>query len=199
MSAASTTAVQKILEAPVAPTLLGLAAPNVLAVAMMTAVTFADAWFVGFMGTADLASLALVFPFLTLMQMMAGGSVGGGTTSAVARALGADDATRAESIAWHAVVLAAAMSVVYMLVLGVFSRPIYQLLGGTGAALDGAVLFSAVAFGGAAATWFIWVVAAIYRGMGDTATPGRVIALASVLQIVLAGALTLGWVGLPSL
>ena len=120
MSAQRATAVQNILEAPVAPTLLGLAAPNVLAVAMMTAVTFADAWFVGFLGTADLASLALVFPFLTLMQMMAGGSVGGGTTSAVARALGADDVTRAESIAWHAVVLAALMSVVYMLVLGFF-------------------------------------------------------------------------------
>ena len=199
MSAQRATAVQNILEAPVAPTLLGLAAPNVLAVSMMTAVTFADAWFVGFLGTADLASLALVFPFLTLMQMMAGGSVGGGTTSAVARALGADDVTRAESIAWHAVVLAALMSVVYMLVLGVFSRPIYQLLGGTGAALDGAVLFSAVAFGGAAASWFIWVVAAVYRGMGDTTTPGRVITLASVLQIILAGALTLGWFGLPSL
>ena len=80
MSAQRATAVQNILEAPVAPTLLGLAAPNVLAVAMMTAVTFADAWFVGFLGTADLASLALVFPFLTLMQVMAGGSVGGGTT-----------------------------------------------------------------------------------------------------------------------
>jgi len=47
---------------------------------MMTAVTFADAWYVGRLGKKALASLALAFPFLTQMQMMAGN-----VTSAVAR------------------------------------------------------------------------------------------------------------------
>ena len=176
-----------------------LAAPNVFAVAMMTAVTFADAWFVGQLGTAALASLALAFPFLTLMQMMAGGSIGGGTTSAVARAIGAGAIERAESIAWHAALLALAMSGLYMIVLGLFARPIFQLLGGEGAALAGAVGYARVAFGGAAATWFVWVISAIHRGTGDTATPARVIAAASAAQILMSGALTLGWFGLPSL
>ena len=155
-----------------------LATPNVVAVAMMTAVTFTDAWFVGQLGTAALASLALAFPFLTLMQMMAAGSIGGATTSAVARALGAGSAERAESIAWHAALLALAMSGLYVIVLGLFARPIFQLLGGEGAALAGAVSYARVAFGGATATWFVWVVSAIHRGTGDTA---------------------LGWFGLPAL
>ena len=90
---------QLILEGPVSKVLLKLATPNVIAVAMMTGVTFADAWYVGKLGTQALASLALVFPFLTLMQMMAGGAIGGGTTSAVARAIGAGDKNRAEAIA----------------------------------------------------------------------------------------------------
>ena len=89
MAKAHAPGVQRILDAPVARELGRLATPNVLAVAMMTAVTFSDAWFVGQLGTAALASLALAFPFLTLMVMMAGGSIGGAATSSVARALGA--------------------------------------------------------------------------------------------------------------
>ena len=176
-----------------------LATPNVVAVGMMTAVTFTDAWFVGQLGTAALASLALAFPFLTLMQMMAAGSIGGATTSAVARALGAGSVERAESIAWHAALLALAMSGLYVIVLGLFARPIFQLLGGEGAALAGAVSYARVAFGGATATWFVWVVSAIHRGTGDTATPARAVATASAAQILMSGALTLGWFGLPAL
>ena len=188
-----------MLDAPVANVLWRLATPNVFAVAMMTAVTFADAWFVGQLGTAALASLALAFPFLTLMQMMAGGAIGGGTTSAVARALGAGAFERAESIAWHAAVLALAMSGLYMIVLGLFARPVFQLLGGEGAALAGAVSYARVAFGGAAASWFVWVISAIHRGTGDTATPARAVATASAAQVLVSGALTLGWFGLPAL
>ena len=176
-----------------------LATPNVLAVAMMTGVTFADAWYVGQLGTAALASLALVFPFLTLMQMMSGGAIGGGTTSAVARAFGAGDVARAEALAWHAVLVALAMSAVYMAVLGLFARPVFALMGGAGPALDGAVAYARIVFGGAAATWFAWVIAAIHRGTGDTVTPGRAITFSALVQIPLSGALTLGWVGLPAL
>ena len=99
MSNAQASSAQFLLEASVAKVLWRFATPNVVAVATMTAVTFADAWYVGQLGTAALASLALAFPFLTLMQMMAGGAIGGGTTSAVARAFGAGDIERAESTA----------------------------------------------------------------------------------------------------
>lgn len=199
MSSAQASGAQFLLEAKVATVLWRLATPNVVAVAMMTAVTFADAWYVGQLGTVALASLALVFPFLTLMQMMSGGAIGGGVTSAVARAIGAGDLARAESTAWHAVLIAIVMSAVYMIVLGLFARPIFALLGGEGAALDGAVAYARIVFGGAAASWFIFVISAIHRGTGDTVTPARAITTASIAQIALSGGLTLGWIGMPAL
>lgn len=197
MSPHSSDSTQWILDAPVGAVLWRLATPNVLAVAMMTAVTFADAWFVGQLGTAALASLALVFPFLTLMQMMSGGAIGGATTSAVARAFGAGDLDRASRLAWHAVLIAGLLSGAYMVVLGVFADAIFQTLGGTGAALDGAVSYAHIVFGGATATWLAWVIAAIHRGTGDTLTPAQAITAGAVVQILLSGALTLGWMGLP--
>lgn len=197
MSASATE--RLILEAPIGNMLWRLATPNVFAVTMLTAVTLADAWYVGQLGTAALASLALVFPFQTLMQMMAGGAIGGGITSAVARALGAGATERAESTAWQAVLIAIAMSALYMIVLGLFAEPLFELLGGKGDALSGAVAYAYIAFGGAAALWFVYVLSAILRGTGDTVTPARVIATSSVAQILLSGTLTLGWFGVPSM
>lgn len=199
MSNAHAERTQLLLSGPVAKVLWRLATPNVVAVAMLTAVTFADAWYVGQLGTAALASLALAFPFLSLMQMMAGGAIGGGVTSAVARAFGAGAVERAESTAWHAMLIAVVLSGTYMLVLGLFAEPIFALLGGEGEALSGAVDYARVTFGGAASLWFVFMLAAILRGTGDTATPGRAIATAGLVQVFLSGALTLGWFGLPAL
>lgn len=179
--------------------LFKLAAPNVAATLMMTASTFADAWYVGRLGTAALASLALVFPFQTLMIMMCGGAIGGGVTSALSRALGRDDAAGAQAIAWHSLLVAGFMALLYTVALGVFSRPVFTLLGGTGEALDGAVLYARIAFGGALAVWLLWVLAAVVRGTGDTLTPARAVLVSGLAQIGMSGALTLGWGPLPAI
>ena len=66
-----------LLHAPVSVKLWRLAGPNVVAVAMLNLVIFSDAWYVGQVGTTALASLALVFPLQTLVQMMSGGAIRG--------------------------------------------------------------------------------------------------------------------------
>lgn len=181
-----------LLKAPIATLLWRLAGPNVLAVGMMSAVTCVDAWVLGQLGTAALASLALMFPFQSLMQMMAGGAIGGGVASAVARALGASDHAGAEAAAWHGLLIALTLSSVFMFVLGAFCEPIFAALGGTGAALDGAVAYAQIAFGGAAALWLMFSFSAILRGTGDTVTPARAVIVSSTAQILLSIALTLG-------
>ena len=62
-----------------------------LNVAVQSMVLIADGWFVGKLGTTELAALALVFPAQTTLQMMSAGAMGGGVASSVARALGAGD------------------------------------------------------------------------------------------------------------
>ena len=193
MPAAKFSQLDLMLRAPVPEMLWRLAGPNVIAITVLTAVTFADAWYVGQLGTVALASLALVFPFQTLMQMMAGGSIGGGVTSSMARALGKGDDDMAAQVLWHAVLIGIAMSIVFVAVLGFFSLPIFALLGGEGIALEGAVAYAQIAFGAAIAIWMLYIFSAALRGMGDTLTPSRAITIGSVVQVALSGALTLGW------
>ena len=84
-----------LIEGPIAATLIRLAAPNMLVMLAQTSVGLVETYFVGKLGTDALAGVALVFPLLMLMQMMSAGAMGGGISSAIARALGAgrrDDA-----------------------------------------------------------------------------------------------------------
>ncbi len=181
------------------PTILALAAPNVVNVSVQSLVLIADGWFVGRLGTAELAALALVFPAQTTLQMMSAGAMGGGVSSSVARALGSGDRARAEAAAAHALAIAAAMTVLFAVVFVGFGRALFGALGGSGAALEGAVAFSTVMFLGCGAHWLANTLASILRGTGDMKTPGYALITLAILQIPLSGCLTLGWLGAPKL
>lgn len=190
---------KRLLEGPVAPTLLALAIPNIGVAILQTAVAIADAWYVGQLGVAPLAALALVFPVQSMMTMMSAGAMGGGISSAVARALGAGDRARAESIGLHALIIAAAMAVLFTLLFAVFARPLFAVLGGRDEALDGAVGYARVLFGGAIVFWLANTLASLLRGSGNMLVPGVVFMMTAVLNLALSGALTLGWAGFPRL
>ncbi|MEA2805220.1 MAG: hypothetical protein QOE49_5315, partial [Rhodospirillaceae bacterium] len=101
-SPAAVARTQLLLRGPIVPTLLRLAAPNlVVNVVLITVVTSVDAHFVGRLGAEALGGLALVFPLLMLMQQMANFSMGSAITSAVARAIGAGRREDAAALAVH--------------------------------------------------------------------------------------------------
>ena len=182
-----------LLEGSIFQMLWRFAGPNVLGVVMTILVTFCDAWFVADLGTVALASLALVFPFQTLIVFMAVGAIGGGVTSAISRAFGRGALSEVSTLAWHAVVIGISMSLFFILTLGLFAQEIFQGMGGTGEVLTGAVSYAQIAFGGSVVTWMLYILAAVFRGSGDTLTPARMFIVGCSGQIVLSGALTLGW------
>ena len=102
-----------LLEAPIAPTLLRLAAPNVLVMLAQAGVGLIETYFVGKLGTDALAGMALVFPVVMLMQMTSAGAMGGGIASAIARALGARRRDDADALVLHALAIAAVFSLVF--------------------------------------------------------------------------------------
>ena len=91
-----------LLEGPIVSTLLRLATPNVFVMFVQASVGLIETYFVAKLGTDALAGVALVFPVLMLMQMMSAGAMGGGISSAIARALGAGRRTDANALVLHA-------------------------------------------------------------------------------------------------
>ena len=199
MEGADNPKLRALLAAPIGPLIACLAAPNILVLTVQTIVTIADAWFISRLGVTALASLAIVFPVQTLMTMMSAGAMGGGISSAVARALGAGDKARANAVILHAVIIAVLMALAYLVIAAVFAGPLFHLLGGTGAVLEGAVAYAEIAFGAGITLWLANSFASIIRGTGNMALPAAVMICTSILQIILAGGLTLGWGPFPAL
>src|SRR4029077_430050 len=96
----------RLLEGPIVPTLLKLAAPNLVQLLVQSSIGLIEAYWVGKLGTDALAGVALVFPALMLMQMMSAGAMGGGIWSAIARAIGARRQADANALVIHALLIA---------------------------------------------------------------------------------------------
>src|SRR5882672_836537 len=166
---------------------------------VQTFVAIAETYFFGRLGTEALAGFALVFPFMMLMTMMAAGGMGGGVAAATARALGAGKRDDARALVLHALVLGLALALLLMLLAWTVGPALYRLLGGQGAALANAEIYSHVLFTGSIAVWANFFLSALLRGGGDAATPGRYMLIFSVLQVPLSAVLALGlgdWPGL---
>ncbi|MES2942201.1 MAG: MATE family efflux transporter, partial [Pseudomonadota bacterium] len=142
-----------LLEAPIGPTLLRLAAPNIVVMVAQAAVGLIETYFVGKLGTDALAGMALVFPVVMLMQMTSAGAMGGGIASAVARALGSGRRADADALVSHAAVIALGFGIVFSLALLLGGRWLYTQMGGSGASLEAALAYSHWVFAGAILVW----------------------------------------------
>lgn len=188
-----------LLEAPIAPTLLRLGAPNVLVMLAQAGVGLMETYFVGKLGTDALAGMALVFPAVMLMQMTSAGAMGGGIASAIARALGARRRDDADALVLHALLIAAVFALVFMITVVAGGRWLYTRMGGSGGALDAAMVYSNWVFGGALLVWLFNTLSAVIRGTGNMALPAYVTVAGAVLLLPLSPLLIFGWGPLPGL
>jgi len=186
-----------LIEGPITATLVRLAAPNMLVMLAQTCVGLVETYFVGKLGTEALAGVALVFPLLMLMQMMSAGAMGGGISSAIARALGGGRRDDGDALALHALVIAIVFGLAFTVMLLIGGRALYSAMGGSGASLDAALTYSAVVFSGAILVWLFNSLANVIRGTGNMAVPALITVIGVVVLIPLSPCLILGWGPLP--
>ena len=199
MSATLDPRTRLLLEAPIAPTLLRLGAPNVLVMLAQAGVGLIETYFVGKLGTDALAGMALVFPAVMLMQMTSAGAMGGGIASAIARALGARRRNDADALVLHALLIAAVFALAFMVTVVAGGRWLYTRMGGSGGALDAALVYSNWVFSGALLVWLFNTLSAVIRGTGNMALPAYVTVAGAVLLLPLSPLLIFGWGPLPGL
>jgi len=190
---------QRLLDGPIVPTLLRLAAPNVVVLAVQTAVNVLEAYFVGGLGTDALAGVSIVFPLIMLMQTMSAGGMGGGVAAAIARALGGGRRETADALAVHALVIAAGMAAVFTGGMLLGGPALFRFMGGRGGALAAAVSYSTVIFSGAIAFWMFNILGSIVRGTGNMILPAGVVVGGGLLVIPLSPLLIYGAGPIPSL
>ena len=188
-----------LLEGPIVSTLLRLATPNVLVMFVQASVGLIETYFVARLGTDALAGVALVFPVLMLMQMMSAGAMGGGISSAVARALGAGRRADADALVIHALAIAVGFGLFFMVIVLGNGRWLYGVMGGSGASLAAALTYSNVVFSGAILIWVFNSLANVVRGTGNMAVPAIITSVGAAGLIPLSPCLIFGWGPFPRL
>src|ERR1051325_7183859 len=170
-----------LLEAPVGPTILRLALPNVVVMVVQASIGLLETYFVAKLGLDALAGMALVFPLFMLLQMVSAGAMGGGILSAVARALGAGSRDRANELVWYAVAITVGFGGATAVAALLFGPKLYALMGGRDGSLAAATIYSALVFSGAIPLWLFNSFAAIIRGTGNMLLPATVITVGALV------------------
>jgi putative MATE family efflux protein len=188
-----------LLHGPIVPTLLRLAWPNVLVMLAQASTGLIETWFVSRLGTDALAGMALVFPGFMMMQMLSGGAMGGGISSAIARALGARRREDADALVLHAIIINVALGLMFSALVLLFGPALYRALGGEAGSLEAALRYSNVVFAGTALVWLMNALASVIRGTGNMFVPALAVCLGVVLLVPLSPCLIFGLGPFPAL
>ncbi len=181
-----------LLEGPIAATLLKLAWPNIIVMFAQAASGLIETFWVSRLGVSALTGMALVFPGVMLMQMLSNGAMGGGISSAVARAIGARRKDDADALVMHAVIIDLALGLLFTLLALVFGAALYTALGGRGASLAAALKYSNIVFAGMVLIWLSAALSSVIRGTGNMLVPALTICASVVVLIPLSPCLIYG-------
>ncbi|MFE0756841.1 MATE family efflux transporter [Inquilinus sp. NPDC058860] len=188
-----------LLHGPIVPTILRLAWPNVLVMLAQASTGLIETWWLSHLGTDALAGMALVFPPVMLAQMISAGAIGGGISAAVARAIGGGRRGDADALVLHAVVINLALGLLCTVGMLAFGRPVYRLLGGSGGALEAALLYSDVVFAGSVLVWLMNGLASVIRGTGNMLVPALVTCGGVLFLVPVSPLLIFGFGPVPAL
>jgi Na+-driven multidrug efflux pump len=172
---------QKLLHGAILPTLLRLAWPNILVMLAQASTGLIETWWLSHLGTAALAGLALVFPGFMMMQMLSAGAMGGGISSAIARALGRGRRADADALVLHALIVNGVLGLAFSALFLAAGPALYRAMGGSGASLAAALAYSNVVFA------------------GNMLVPSAAVCIGVVLLIPLSPLLIFGWGPIPAL
>jgi putative MATE family efflux protein len=187
-----------LLEGPVLPMMLKLAAPNMLVMLAQMSTGLMEVYFVARLGVDALAGTSLVFPVLSLITAVSQGSVGGGVVTAIARALGRGQRAQANQLVWYAVAIAAFFGLLTSAVILSAGPFFYRAMGAEGASLAVATTYSSIVFGGAILIWVFNLLLATVRGTGNLLLPVAIVCGGVLILLPLSPTLIFGLGPLPA-
>jgi putative MATE family efflux protein len=190
---------RRLLESPIAVTLLRLAWPNIAVMLAQASTGLIETYWVSRLGNDALTGMALVFPGFMMMQMLSGGAMGGGIASAISRALGAGRRDDADALVLHAIAINFVLGLIFSVLVLCFGPTLYRVLGGEGGSLAAALQYSNVVFAGIALVYLMNALASVIRGTGNMMFPSVAVCLGVALLVPLSPCLIFGVGPFPAL
>ena len=159
---------------------------------------FVDAYFIGRVGDRELAALSFAFPVLMIVTSVAIG-LGAGTSSVVARAIGAHDHRRARRLATDSLILSFGITAVICMVGYLTIAPLFRLLGAPEDMLPLIGGYMRILYAGVPFVVVGMVGMSSMRATGDTRLPSMLMVIAAAANIALDPILIFGFGPIPTM
>ncbi len=150
----------------------------------MVAFNLVDTYFVGRLGTKELAALSFTFPVVLFVNSLALG-LGIGASAIISRAIGEGDQHRVKRLTTDSLVLAISLVTLFVVV-GLFTiDPVFRLLGAKGEMLDIVRQYMGIWYFGMPFVVVPMVGNNAIRATGDTKTPSAIMLVAVFCNFIM--------------
>ncbi|MGQ0702658.1 MAG: MATE family efflux transporter [Gemmatimonadales bacterium] len=171
-------------EGPIGRSLMLLAVPMVLEVALESVFAVVNVFWVGRLGPRAVATVGLTEAMFSMIYAL-GLGLGIGATATVARRIGAKQPELAARAAVQAIILAVLVSIPVTVVGAGFAPDLLRLMGASEDLVAAGAGYPRVMFAGNVVIMLLFLINAIFRGAGDPAIAMRSLWLANLCNLVL--------------
>lgn len=187
-----------LIEGNLARQLFELTIPTIWAFFAFLSFTLADTFFIGQLGSQQLAAITFTLPITTIVENI-GVALATGAGSVIARAVGRGDREEIKSLTTNSIVLSFAIVAVLAICGLTTIEPLFQVLGASRAILPAIAEYMRIWYVGA--IFFIVPIVGnqAILAAGNTLAPSIISTVAALINLILDPILIFGWFGFPSL
>lgn len=185
-----------LVEGDIRRQLIGMAVPMTWGVFASMAFNLADTYFVGQLGTRELAAMSFTFPVIMVLVSLSIG-LSAGTSSVVARAVGEGNTAKVRRLTSDSLLLSALLSLALSAVGGLTIDPVFRLLGAAEEVLPLIHTYMLIFYGGLIFLVLSMVGFACTRATGDARTPSLLMMVGAAINVLLDPLFIFGLAGVP--
>ena len=189
---------QRLIEGNVGGQLVKLTIPMIWGVLALVAFNIADTYFVGQLGTKQLAAMSFTFPVVMTLGSLAMG-LGVGASSVISRAIGEGNRDRVQRLTTDSLTLSLLIVAIFVCLGLLTIEPLFILLGADADILPFIRSYMELWYFGMICLVVPMVGNSAIRASGNTLTPGIIMIVAAGVNIALDPLLILGWGAFPRL
>jgi len=188
----------KLTEGKVNEIIIKLTLPMVFGMLGMVIFNLVDTYYVGKLGTQELAALTFTFPMILVINSFILG-IGIGTSSVISRAIGEGNTYKVKRLGTDSLLLALLTAAVLIIIGSLTIAPLFTLLGATPNLLEYIRAYMQIWYFGTLFVVVPMVGNNIIRALGDTKTPGIVMMISAFLNLMLDPIFIFGFGPIPKM
>jgi putative MATE family efflux protein len=186
----------RLTEDPVGKSIISLMLPMMIGMVALVSYSLVDTYFIGQLGTLQLAAVAFTFPVAFIVNAISIG-LGTGVSSVASRLFGSGERDEIQKITTHAAILAV-MCGVTVLIIGLNTiDPLFTLLGADETTLPFIHEYMAIYYYGGVFLIVPMIGNSVLRASGDAKTPAMLMTAGAVANVILDPIFIFGWGPIP--